>query len=160
VSSEGHRAPEPRLRGSGGVPWLLALAYLLLVALGVLLGLYGAFLVPRGPRVDGHVLSVGVLVAVVGNVCAGLLGGRAAGRFGGVAVFVGWLITVFTLSIQRASGTVVLPGSGDLAFAALLFLLLGTVAGAVASALASGNGVMGRRRVPKVAPDEPNRTVS
>jgi hypothetical protein len=128
------------------IRWLPVLAHVLLFALGVLLALYGAFLVPRGPRVGGHVLSVGVLVAVVGNAAGGLLGGRAAGRFGGVTVFVGWLIVAFTLTVQRPSGSVVLPGGGDLAVDALLFLLLGAVAGALSAALATGNGLLGRRR--------------
>lgn len=133
-------------RRASSTLWPAAVVHLLLLALGVLLGLYGAFLVPSGPRIGGHVVSVGVIIAVVGNVLGALLGGRAAGRFGGAALFVGWLITAFTLSVQRPSGTVVLPGSGDLALDALLFLLLGAAAGAIAAALASGNGLLGRRR--------------
>jgi hypothetical protein len=113
-----------------------------LFALGVLLGIYGAFLVPSGPRLGGTVLSLGVLIAVVGNVAGPWLGRAAAGRFGGITPLVGWLLATLALGTARPAGSVILPGGGDLAVPAWLFLLLGAVAGAVGAA----TGPPGRRR--------------
>jgi hypothetical protein len=138
--------PDRPAGGRAGETALTVGVHLLLIALGVLLAIYGAFLVPRGPRLGGHVLSLGVVIAVVGNLVAGLLGGRAAGHFGGIGPFAGWLITAFVLSSKRPSGSLVLPGGGDLGVDALLFLLLGAVAGAIAAAAAGGRGSGLRRR--------------
>lgn len=123
---------------------LTVLAHVLLLGLGILLALYGGFLVPRGPRPGGHLLSVGVLVAVVGNIVAVRLGARAAGRYGGITPLVGWVLTAFTLTVQRPSGSLVLAG-GNLSTSTLLFLALGALAGALAAA-GAGRGVLGRRR--------------
>jgi hypothetical protein len=138
----------PTRTGHGGRGQAAA-ANVILLALGVLLGIYGALLVPHGPRVGGHVLSVGVLLAVVGNAAAGLLGTRIAGRFGGLTPLIGWLVVALAFSSSRPNGSVILPGSGDLAVPALLFLLLGALAGAVAAALGSA------RRPALAAPDRP-----
>ncbi len=127
---------------------LLVVAHALLVALGLLLAIYGAFLVPRGPRAGGHVLSVGVAIALVGNALAGWLGGCAAGRLGGVSPFAGWLIGVLALSASRPSGSVVLPGSGDLEADVIAFNIVGALSGAVVAAAMTGRGVTGRRRRP------------
>ncbi len=107
----------------------------LLAVLGVLLALWGALLVPAGPRLAGHVLSVGVVIAVVGNVLFARLGLRASAPFGGLALMVGWTAVALVLGSRRSNGTVVLPGSGDLAVPALVFVLGGLVAGILAAGL-------------------------
>ena len=105
--------------------------FLVLLALGMLLGIYGSLLIPRGPRAGGHLLSVSVLVAVAGNLTAGLLARTAAGRWGPMAPLVGWLAVVVAFSTASADGSVIYPGGGDLAVSALLFQVLGAVAASI-----------------------------
>jgi len=131
-------APPSRDRpGTGPLPMALPLAVatqLVLFALGALLAIYGALLVPRGPRFGGTVLSLGVLIAIVGNVAGPWLGRAVAGRLGGIAPAGGWLLAALALATSRPAGSVILPGGGDLALPALLFLVLGVIAGAVGAA--------------------------
>ncbi len=119
-------------------------AAVLPAALGVLLGVWGAFLVPAGPRVGagaGVLLSVGVLVAAVGNPVAALLGAWvAASRLGAVLFVAAWLLTVLELSTSRPGGSVVLVGGGVLAVDSTLFLIVGAVAGIAATVLAPAAG--------------------
>lgn len=105
----------------------------LLVVLGVLLGVWGAFLVPAGPRVDGQVLSLGAALAIVVNPLAVRLGLRAVPRWGGFLLLAGWTVVAVLLSIRTSGGSVVLPGSGDLAGVALAYIVGGLVTGAVAA---------------------------
>ena len=105
-----------------------------LALLGVLAGIWGALLVPAGPRVSGHVLSLGAALGVVGVPILCRLGIRALPGLGGFVVLLGWLVTAVVLGgTRRPNGSVVLPGSGDLAAPALVFLLGGAVLGAVAA---------------------------
>lgn len=120
--------------GAGdGLAGVIAL-HLLLFLVGVLLGVHGALQVPRGPRVGGSVLSTGLLIGVVGNIAAPRLGRALAGRYGGIAPVSGWLVAALAMGTTRPAGSVVLPGGGDLAVPALLFLLLGSLVGVAAAA--------------------------
>lgn len=100
-----------------------------MLALTVLLALWGAFLVPL--RVSGVVLPVCWLLALVGNVVLGAAGGRLQGKAGVVLPVLLWLFVAFTLGNRRAEGDLVVPGST----AGLGFLLAGAVGGAVAYGL-------------------------
>ena len=110
----------------------------LLLALGLLLGLWGALLVPAGPRVGSTVLSVGAALAVVGNPLAARVGLRSVPRFGGAAVLAGWCAVALAVSVHRSNGSVVLPGSGDLAVPALVYVVGGLAAGALAALFRTG----------------------
>jgi hypothetical protein len=113
-------------------PLATATVHLTLFALGVLLGLYSAMLSGRGPRAVEHIFTVGVGIAIVGNVVAVILGRVAGGRFGGITPLVGWLFAVYGCSIARPNGSFLLPGGGDLKVPTLLFQILGALAGAAA----------------------------
>lgn len=131
----------PRRVRSGAAPGVTRIAHialhLLFAALGVLLGLFGAFVVPLGPRVGGTLLSAGVLVAIAGNVTAARLGVAGLGRWGGVGPLFGWLIVALALGATRPGGSVVLAG-GDLSVSSYLFLFGGAVGGAVAALVRTG----------------------
>lgn len=105
-----------------------------LAVLGGLAGVWGALLVPDGPRLSGHLLSVGSALGLVGVPLLCRLGVRALPGFGGVVVLLGWLAVAVVLGgTSRSNGSVVLPGSGDLAVPALVFLVGGAVLGSVAA---------------------------
>jgi hypothetical protein len=104
----------------------------LVLALTVLLALWGAFLVPF--RVGGTLVPVSVVIAVVGNVLVGRAAGRLAGSTGPLLTGVLWIGMALVLSSRRAEGDVVVPGSA----VGLAFL----VAGALASAVAYGAAVL------------------
>lgn len=107
---------------------------LLLLLLGVLVGVWGALLVPAGARVGGHLLSVGAALGLVGLPLLCRLGVRALPRFGGLAVLAGWLVAAIGLGTGvRSNGSVVLPGNGDLAVPGLVFLIGGAVLGGLAA---------------------------
>lgn len=107
---------------------------LLLLVLGLLVGIWGALLVPAGPRVGGDLMSVGAALGVVGLPLLCRLGVRALPRFGGLAVLAGWLVAAIGLGTGvRSNGSVVLPGSGDLAVPGLVFLVGGAVLGGLAA---------------------------
>jgi hypothetical protein len=105
-----------------------------LALLGLLGGVWGALLVPEGPRLSGHLLSLGAALGVVGVPLLCRLGVRARPGFGGVVVLLGWLAAAVVLGgTRRPNGSVVLPGSGDLAVPGLVFLLGGAVLGSAAA---------------------------
>jgi hypothetical protein len=102
------------------------------VAAGVLVSLFsvalavvGAFLVPL--RVGTVPLPVCVLLCVAGNVVLTKLAVRQTG-----SVVVGvlqpalWLLVIVVLSLPRAEGDLIVPGSAT----GLVFLFAGAVAGA------------------------------
>ena len=101
-------------------------AYALVLALTVLLALWGAFLVPF--RVSGTLVPVSWLLALAGNVVLGTAGGRLYGRAGAVVPMLLWLVVALTLGSRRAEGDLVVPGSTT----GLVFLLVGAVGGAMA----------------------------
>ena len=101
------------------------LAVVVFSFLSLLLAVLGAFLVPYDP-VPG--LSVGVLMAVVGNYFIAVGGRRASGAAAGAALpAVVWLAVTLTLASGRAEGDVVLSNSAS----SLAFIVLGAVAAAV-----------------------------
>ena len=107
-------------------------AYAVVLALTVLLALWGAFLVPF--RVGGTLVPVSLVIAVVGNVLVGRAATRLAGSAGALATGVLWIGLTLVLSSRRAEGDVVVPGS----LVGMGFL----VAGALASAVAYGAAVL------------------
>lgn len=105
-----------------------------LLLLGVLAGVWGALLVPDGPRVSGHLLSLGAALGLVGVPLLCRLGLRALPGFGGFVVLLGWLAAAVVLGgTTRPNGSVVLPAAGDLAVPGLVFLFGGAVLGAAAA---------------------------
>ena len=103
----------------------------MLAFLAFLLAVFGAFLVPTTP-VTG--CSVGVVIAVVGNVALGTAGRRLTGSTAGAVVpAVVWLVVALGLASGRREGDVVLTTGGP----SIAFLILGAMAWAVA---------IGRRR--------------
>lgn len=105
----------------------------LLVVLGALLGVWSVLLVPTGPRIGGHLLSVGAAVAIVGNLVVVRIGHRASAPFGGAVVLLGWTVVVFLLQERRANGSLLLLGAGDLAVPGLVASFGGLVVGLLAA---------------------------
>lgn len=126
------RTPAPVVRWWGLGPADLAVLPLLAL-LGALLGVWSVLLVPTGPRVGGHVLSVGAAVAIAGNVVGVRIGHRASTPFGGAVVLVGWTVVVFLLQERRANGSLLLLGAGDLAVPGLAASFGGLAAGLLAA---------------------------
>ena len=81
----------------------------LVLALTVLLALWGAFLVPF--RVGGTLVPVSLVIAVVGNVLVGRAGARVAGSTGAVVPGLLWVALTLVLSSRRAEGDVVVLGA-------------------------------------------------
>jgi hypothetical protein len=108
----------------------LAASYLVLTLFGIVLGLFGIFLLAAGPRVGTTlVLPVGLLVAVVGHPVAAVLGLQLTGtRAGTVMPLLGWSIVVLPLSSGTSQGDVVLPGS----LLSIAYLLVSVVTFALA----------------------------
>jgi hypothetical protein len=143
----------------------LAASYLTLVAGGVLLALFGAFLLPYsvspathavasvGGSVTsgrvlasggggglGQLLSVGLLVVIIANPLLSMAGYWMAGtRLAAVTPLVGWLPVVLILGSSQSTGSTVL--SSDLRSSA--FLLLGVISFAGAAALVRPTRGMG-----------------
>jgi hypothetical protein len=101
-------------------------AYALVLALAVLLAVWGAFLVPL--RVGTVPLPLSWVVAAVGNAALGRAGGLLLGRGGAVGPGVVWLAVALTLGSKRTEGDLVVPGT----LPGLGFLLVGALASAVA----------------------------
>jgi len=120
------------------------------VAAGVLISLFSvglalveAFLVPL--RVGTVPLPICVLLAVAGNVVLTKLAVRQTGSVVvGVLQPVLWLLVVVVLSLPRAEGDLIVPGSAT----GLVFLFAGAVAGAygVASEITRRAGAAARTR--------------
>ncbi len=105
--------------------WRAAPAYALGAVLGVLLGIVGAFLAPARPL---PFLSVGVLIAVVGNVLVPYHLGRAAeSPIGAIVPALAWLVTTVYLGTERREGDLIVTGAAW----GLAFLVLGAVAAAL-----------------------------
>jgi hypothetical protein len=108
----------------------------LLLALGLLVGLTGAFVQAQRALVETPWGTVtvpwGVLVVWVALIAAIRGGVWAVGtRWGGWAVMIGWLVTTVALSAETASGDVALSGGGR----QLTYLLGGVVIGSAAASL-------------------------
>jgi len=89
---------------------LLIATYGVLCAVGVLLATIEAFLVPA--RLTGGIEGLSAVMAVVGNLGIGLLGGFGTRTTAGaVAPAVGWLVVMFVLAVYAPpGGDVVIPG--------------------------------------------------
>jgi hypothetical protein len=107
-------------------PLALRVAAGVLVAVaGAALAVVEAFLVPL--RIGSVPVPVCVLMAVVGNAGLARLAGRWTGSVVGAAVPpLLWLLVVIVLSVPRAEGDLIVPGT----LTGLVFLFAGAVAGA------------------------------
>jgi hypothetical protein len=120
------------------------------VAAGVLVSVFAvglalveAFLVPL--RVGTVPLPICVLLAVAGNVVLTKLAVRQTGSIVcGLLQPVLWLVVIVVLSVPRAEGDLIVPGSAT----GLVFLFAGAVAGAygVASEITRRAGAAARTR--------------
>jgi hypothetical protein len=107
--------------------------YVVLAAIGLVLGVIEAFLVPL--RLFNGLEGLSAVLAVVGNVAVGSFGGIGTRTLtGAIAPVVGWFIAVAALLLVAPGGDVVLvgklpsdPGVVDVGNA---FLFLGILAGA------------------------------
>jgi hypothetical protein len=118
-------------------------AGVLISAFSVGLALIEAFLVPL--RVSTVPLPICVLLAVAGNVVLTKLAVRQTGSIAcGVLQPALWLIVIVVLSLPRAEGDLIVPGSAT----GLVFLFAGAVAGAygVASEITRRAGATARTR--------------
>ncbi len=112
------REPEPK-------PVFLGAAYAFGAWAGVLLGLFGVFSVPAGPRVGTVLLSLGVVLAVVGNSAVALFVRWLVGtRLGATVVLLGWVPTVVWLGTAQPEGDLLLPATTT----GYLFLGVGALA--------------------------------
>jgi hypothetical protein len=92
--------------------------------LGLVLGFYGVFLVPVGPRPGGIPLSVGVACALVGNGGAAMLVRWFTGtRLGAMIVLAGWVPIVLWFGSARPEGDLLVRAS----VTGYLFLVVGVV---------------------------------
>ncbi len=111
-------------RRNGGRLVLLA-SCLALFVLGGVLGVVGSFLNEAVPRVLGVGVPVGIVLAVLGNITAGLLGTRGLGnRLGGAIPAAAWFVVVILLGTSRREGDLVVTGDAH----GLAFILLGALA--------------------------------
>ena len=105
------------------------LSFLLVLVLGVLATLWGAFLVPL--RIGGVVFPVSLVIVVVANAGLGVAAGRLLGRWGSALVGALWLLLAFRLSTPRPEGDLIIANS----WVGVGYLLLGVVSAAVAFGL-------------------------
>ncbi|MBV9872960.1 MAG: hypothetical protein JO214_20285 [Frankiaceae bacterium] len=117
----------------------LATTYLVLAAAAALSAVIEAFLVPE--RTAG-VVGLSLLLAVVGNVALGLLGGVGTRTWAGSAIpLVAWAVVLAVLSASGPGGDVILPGAlppdPPVAHVSVALLFAGLIAGAVAVVLTS-----------------------
>lgn len=118
---------------------LITAAYVVLLVLGFVIGVYGAFLVPL--RLPGGIEGLADVIGVLGPLAAGYFGAIGL-RTAPAAVFpgIGWIVSVLVLGYSPG-GDVVIPGSlgkdpgiGTVGSLYLLSGLLGTLgAGVLAS---------------------------
>jgi hypothetical protein len=108
--------------------------YVVLLAIGVLLGVIEAFLVPQ--RLFGGLEGLAAVLAVTGNIVIGCFGGIGTGRMAGaVAPILGWFLAVGVILIVAPGGDVVLagklPGDPGVVVAGMAFLYGGVIACAI-----------------------------
>jgi len=137
-------AAAPARRDHGTDPLAVRVAAgVLISAFAVGLAVVEAFLVPL--RVGTVPLPICVLLAVAGNVVLTKLAVRQTGSIVcGVLQPVLWLVVIVVLSVPRAEGDLIVPGSAT----GLVFLFVGAVAGAygVASEITRRAGAAARTR--------------
>jgi hypothetical protein len=111
----------------------LLAAVVLLFVLGLVLGVFGALLIPAGPRIGSVLLSVGVAVALIGNLVSGVLGMEMTGnRLGAIVPGIGWVVAVLPLGAKRPEGDLVVTGDTK----GYAFLLVGLLTAVAIAALA------------------------
>lgn len=119
----------------------LLAVYGVLVLLGGVLGIWGAFLVPL--RLPGGVEGLAAVVAVGGNLAAGVLAARGTRTVQAAAMpGLGWLVAVLlVLTVVRPADEVILPGripsDPGVGVVGTLFLFGGAL-GAVVAVLLAG----------------------
>jgi hypothetical protein len=85
------------------------MTYLVLLAIGLLLGAMDAFLVPQ--RLFGGVEGLAAVLALVGNTAVGSFGGLATrSMIGAIVPAVGWFVAVGVLMTIAPGGDVVIAG--------------------------------------------------
>lgn len=110
---------------------VVALTYSMVLVAGLLLGLLGAFHVASRPELFGLHWPVAVVVAVVGNLGVGLLGGWGLrGRSGAAVEFLGWIIGVGVVMFGGSDDVVIGGSPGD--WVPLGFLFAGAASGVAA----------------------------
>lgn len=120
---------------------LLAAASAALVVLGVVLGVLGAFLNAATPLG----VPVGPIVAVVGNLTAGVLGTRGLSRrLGGLLPGLGWFTVVALFGSLRAEGDLLIQGDAR----GVIFIVAGALAAAAALLPGVGSPRAGRSQRP------------
>jgi hypothetical protein len=106
-------------------PVLRVVAGALIAVAAVALTVLECFLVPL--RIGSVPVPVAVPLAMAGNVLLPRLAARQTGALAGVVLPpVLWLVVVIVLSVPRAEGDLIVPGS----VTGLVFLFAGAVAGA------------------------------
>jgi hypothetical protein len=114
---------------------ILLATYVVLLAIGALLGVIETFLVPQ--RLFGGVEGLSAVLALLGNAAVGSFGGIGTRTMAGaVAPIIGWFITVGILSVVAPGGDVVLagklPSDPGVVVAGTAFLFCGVIGSAVA----------------------------
>ncbi|MDP9435473.1 MAG: DUF6113 family protein [Actinomycetota bacterium] len=127
---EADRVEDDRVEDDRGEQVERGVAFALVLLLALLTGLWGAFLVPL--RVGGVALPVSVLLAGVGNGVLCWAGGQLLGRLGAGLPGLLWFAVAVLLQTRRPEGDLVVPGT----WTGLLFLVVGSLAAAVAVGLA------------------------
>jgi hypothetical protein len=118
----------------GAGRWLLAATYLVLVAIGLVLGVIEMFLVPQ--RLFGGVEGLSAGLALVVNTAIGVFGGLGTRTLAGaIAPFAGWFVAVAVLTTVAPGGDVVLagrlPADPGVVVAGTALLFVGVFAAAV-----------------------------
>ncbi|WP_347280137.1 DUF6113 family protein [Frankia sp. CcI49] len=127
-------------------------SYVFGVIAGFVLGLYGVVLVASGPRPGGTLISVGLLLALIGNTGVPLLVRWLTGtRLGAMIPLIGWTPIVLALAASRTEGDLLLKATAT----GYLFLAIGVLAPVVVAVLGRARRgltalppVMERPRVP------------
>jgi hypothetical protein len=118
---------------------VLVATYLVVAALACLSGVIESYLVPE--RTAG-VVGLSLVLALVGNIAIGLLGGLGTRTYAGAAIpLIAWTVPVVVLSIQGPGGDVILPASlppdSAVAHVSTAFLFVGLIAGVIAVVITS-----------------------
>jgi hypothetical protein len=119
---------------------ILLATYVALLAVGVLLGVIEAFLVPQ--RFFGGTEGLSALLAFGGNLAVGLLGGIGTRTWAGCASpLVGWFVATAFVTAFAPGGDVIIPGSlptdPGVVDVGMACLILGILGGGLAVALTS-----------------------
>lgn len=114
---------------------MLLATYVVLAAIGVLLGVIEAFLVPL--RLFGGIEGLSAVLALVGNAAIGSFGGIGTRTLAGaITPILGWFVAVGVLAVVAPGGDVVLAGKlaadPGVVVAGTAFLFLGVIGGAIA----------------------------